>query len=54
MTSCTDVGPAALLSDGESHLVERKRRAADRSAIRRNICAFANDLPSAAKPGAHP
>ena len=52
MTSYTDAGLPALLSDGESHLVERKRSAADRGAIRRNICAFANDLPGVAKPGA--
>ncbi len=35
----------------ESQLVERKRSASDRNAIRRNICAFANDLPGTGKPG---
>lgn len=41
----------ALLRDMESDLVERKRSAGDRSGIRRNICAFANDLPGNGKPG---
>lgn len=40
-----------LLADDESDLVERKRTAADRSAIRRSVCAFANDLPGHARPG---
>jgi len=40
-----------LLTDRESDLVERKRSPADRSAIRKNICAFANDLPGHGKPG---
>ena len=31
--------------------VERKRSAADRSGIRRNLCAFANDLPGRGVPG---
>lgn len=35
----------------ESELVERKRSAADRSGIRRNICAFANDLAGRGRPG---
>ncbi len=47
----TDRELAALLADGESHLVERKRSAANRSAIRRNICAFANDLPATGRTG---
>ena len=34
-----------LMREGESDRVERKRSAADRSGIRRNVCAFANDLP---------
>jgi ATP-dependent DNA helicase RecG len=34
-----------LMSDLESDLVERKESAADGRKIRRNICAFANDLP---------
>jgi ATP-dependent DNA helicase RecG len=41
----------ALLSDLESDLAERKPSAADRSAIRRTICAFANDLPGHRRPG---
>lgn len=41
----------SLFHSEESHLVERKRSAADRRAIRRNICAFANDLPGLGKPG---
>lgn len=40
-----------LLADDESDLVERKRTAADRSAIRRSVCAFANDLPGHDRPG---
>jgi len=40
----TDNELARLLGDLESDLVERKRTAADRSAIRRTITAFANDL----------
>ncbi len=51
MTLYTDQELAALLQDHESQLVERKRSGADRSAIRRNICAFANDLSEAGKPG---
>jgi ATP-dependent DNA helicase RecG len=41
----------ALLSDLESDLAERKASAADRSAIRRTICAFANDLPGHRRAG---
>ena len=41
----------SLLRHGESDLVERKRSIADRNAIRRNICAFANDLADTGKPG---
>lgn len=37
--------------DLESDRVERKSSAADRSAIRRNICAFANDLPGHGQAG---
>ncbi len=40
----------ALFLDLESDRVERKRSAADRSAIRQAICAFANDLPDHRKP----
>ncbi|MGI9304756.1 MAG: ATP-binding protein [Gammaproteobacteria bacterium] len=39
------------LADMESYRVERKKSAADSSGIRRNICAFANDLPESGKPG---
>jgi len=41
----------ALIADRESDRVERKSSAADRSAIRRNLCAFANDLPGRGQPG---
>jgi predicted HTH transcriptional regulator len=51
MTLYTDQALAALLNDEESQLVERKRSGADRSGIRKNICAFANDLPATGKPG---
>lgn len=40
-----------LVKELESDLVERKRTAGDRSAIRRTICAFANDLPGHGRPG---
>jgi ATP-dependent DNA helicase RecG len=40
-----------LRADLESDRVERKRSAADRSKLRRNICAFANDLPGHGLPG---
>jgi ATP-dependent DNA helicase RecG len=39
------------MTDLDSDLVERKRSAADRSQIRRNICAFANDLPGRGNAG---
>ena len=39
------------MSDMESDLVERKESAVDGRKIRRNICAFANDLPGNGKPG---
>ena len=42
---------AALFSGGESEAVERKRNAADNDALRRNVCAFANDLPGTGRPG---
>lgn len=41
----------ALLRGGESHLVEFKRGLGDRRAVRRNICAFANDAPGTGRPG---
>ena len=40
----------ALMRETESDRVERKRSAADRSGIRRNLCAFANDLPGRETP----
>ena len=43
---------AMLLKEGESHLAERKRNASNSEAIRRNICAFANDLQATGRPGA--
>ena len=39
------------LRDLESQWVERKRSGADRSGIRRNICAFANDLAGSGQVG---
>ena len=39
------------MSDLESDLVERKESAADGRKIRRNICAFANDLPGNGRAG---
>lgn len=42
---------AALMSDLESQIVERKPSANDGSGIRKNICAFANDLPSYGREG---
>jgi len=42
---------AKLLADTESQLVERKPSATDGQGIRRNICAFANDLPHYQRPG---
>lgn len=40
-----------LRFDLESDRVERKSSAADRSKLRRNICALANDLPANREPG---
>ena len=40
-----------LMADLESDFVERKESAVDRKKIRRNICAFANDLPGNGKSG---
>ena len=51
MNPYSDAQLESLLSGGESALAERKRSAADRSGLRRNICAFANDLAGAGKPG---
>ncbi len=41
----------AMLAEDESQLAERKRSPSDGEAIRRNICAFSNDLPGLGKPG---
>lgn len=49
--SYTDAELEAMMTDLESDLVERKESALDRRKIRRNICAFANDLPRNNKPG---
>lgn len=51
MSAHSDAELAALLRGGKSHLAERKRSARDRSGIRRNICAFANDIAGAGRPG---
>ena len=40
-----------MMIDLESDLVERKESARDGRKIRRNVCAFANDLPGNGKPG---
>ena len=40
-----------MMIDLESDLVERKESARDGRKIRRNVCAFANDLPANGKPG---
>ena len=51
MTIYTDAELSKLVADPESDLVERKESAADGRKIRRNICAFANDLPGHDRPG---
>lgn len=51
MAAYTDAELESLMSDMESDLVERKESASDGRKIRRNICAFANDLPRNGKPG---
>lgn len=51
MTYPADEELQRLRFELESDLVERKHSAADRSAIRRNVCAFANDLPGHGRPG---
>ena len=47
----TDDELTLRLRDLESQWVERKRSGADRSGIRRNICAFANDLAGSGQVG---
>ncbi len=44
MTTLSDEELQRMRFDLESDLVERKPSASERSKIRRNICAFANDL----------
>ena len=51
MATYSDAELEALMSDLESDLVERKESAADGRKIRRNVCAFANDLPGHDRPG---
>lgn len=51
MAFYTDDELAVLLSDGGSQAVERRRSAVDGAALRRNVCAFANDLPGTGRPG---
>ena len=51
MAAYSDAELEALMSDLESDLVERKESAADGRKIRRNVCAFANDLPGNGRPG---
>lgn len=51
MTTYPEAQLEAMSIDLESDLVDRKRSGADRSGIRRNICAFANDLPGHGRPG---
>jgi ATP-dependent DNA helicase RecG len=51
MTNYTDDELEVMLIDLESDTVERKRSAADRSAIRRTIAAFANDLAGHGRAG---
>ena len=49
--SYTDAALETMMIDLESDLVERKESAQDGRKIRRNICAFANDLPRNGQPG---
>ena len=51
MATYSDAELEALMSDLESGLVERKESAADGKKFRRNVCAFANDLPGNGRPG---
>ena len=51
MNPYSDAQLEPLLSEGESDHVEWKRSATDRVGICRNVCAFANDLAGAGKPG---
>ena len=51
MTPYSDAELEALMINLESDQVERKESAADDQKVRRNICAFANDLPGNQQPG---
>jgi len=51
MTTFSEEELQRMRFDLESDLVERKPSASDRSALRRNICAFANDLPGHGRAG---
>ena len=51
MSFYSDADLAPLIRAGESDQCEFKRNANDLEAIRRNICAFANDLPDTGNPG---
>jgi ATP-dependent DNA helicase RecG len=51
MATYSDAELEAMMSDLESDLVERKETAADGRKIRRNVTAFANDLPGHGMPG---
>ena len=51
MHHLTDDDLTRLAREPESDRVERKRSAADTDAIRKNMCAFANDLPGRGKAG---
>ena len=51
MATYSDAELELLMAELESDLVERKESAADGRKIRRNICAFANDLPGHGKSG---
>ena len=51
MATYSDAELELLMADLESDFVERKESAADGRRIRRNICAFANDLPGNGRPG---
>ena len=51
MATYPDAKLQQLMAELESDLIERKESAADGRRIRRNICAFANDLPGNGRPG---
>ena len=51
MAPYSDAELELLMADLESDLVKRKESAADGRKIRRNICAFANDLPGNGRAG---